>query len=215
MAEEEKKPELSVAERADAMPKGLSYAIRESIATLQVLQETDKARVHEAIFVRDVLPVLCGDEGQTVDMAWWGGRFDSPFKGFLIVNDDNEVLFEVPPLLDRNFDLVPARHARDSINEDRANYTKRVYNRPGDAKAEYAEAMRRRLDLTKTGRPLQHMHMLDKIFIHYGRPSIFEQDSRETIKLAVESSGLKVAPTEAPATQVFSEENYSEEGLLD
>lgn len=206
----------SIPELADSMPESLPYGLREAMATLQ-LQGEALSRVPEAIFVRDVLPVLCGEEGSLVDMKWWGGRFDSPFKGFMIVDSQNNDLFEVPPLLDRNFKLKPPANTRDSVNEDRAAYKQRVYNRPREAKEQYKEALRRRIDLTPASRPMEHMKMLDKIFIHYGKPSIFEQAPSDEVRQQAAVIG-KVAEAEsvvAPAAEVFGERDYSDDGLLD
>lgn len=212
----EQKPK-SIHEMADEMPAELPYAVREAIATLQVTGK-ELPRVPEAIFVRDILPVLAGEEGTAVDMKWWGGRFDSPFKGFNIVADNGDILFEVPPLLDRNFKLRPVDGRKNSINEARGEFANRVYNRPRQAKDEYKQALRNRLDLTLGDRPIEHMKMLDKIFIHYGKPSIFEQGVSEEVRqrLGVEKNtppATQTTTTDAP--KVFSEADYDEEGLLD
>lgn len=219
MSEEQKKPEQapkSVHQLADEMPSSLPYAVREAIATLAV-DTDDLPRVHEAVFVRDILPVLTGEEGNMVDMKWWGGRFDSPFKGFYIVSPENEILFKVPPLLDRNFKLNPAQSTRDTVNEARANFSNRVYNRPAAAKEEYKGALRKRLDLSLGDRPLEHMKMLDKIFIHYGKPSIFEQGVSEEVRksLGVNETAAVASTSNADTPKVFAEADYDEEGLLD
>lgn len=217
MSEEKPVKAKTSHELADEMPASLPYALREAMATLK-LEGDDLPRVIEGVFVRDILPVLTGEEGDRVDMKWWGGRFDSPFKGFYIVNDQNEVLFEVPPMLSRNFKLNPPENPRDTINEDRARHAQRAYNRPKQAREEYDAALRKRLDLSGARRPLEHMKMLDKIFIHYGKPSIFEQAADEDVRnQSAVPGGAKDSghgPVEQPA-KVFEEANYSDDGLLD
>ena len=205
----------SIPQIADEMPKNLPYALREAMAELQV-HRADLPRVPEAIFIRDILPVLTGEEGQHVDMVWWGGRFGNPFLPFLIVNQQNEVVFEVPPFLDRNFVLNPARE-RDSLNEDRQRYAERAYNRPAEARAMYEEALRKRIDFSTAKRPLEHMQTLDKIFKHYGKPSIFEQAEKEEVKaLAGEFQPETIPVAETPsAPKVYASENYDDEGFLD
>ena len=208
----DKKP--SVAELADSMPGELPYGLREAMAELQI--DNQLPRVNEHIFVRDVLPVLYGDEGDRVDMKWWGGRFDSPFRGFLIVNNADEVLFEVPPLLDRNFELVPADGTRDTVSEAAATYRNRVYNNPGQARGEMLAALRRRIDLKTTGRPLEHLQQLDKIFQHYGRESIFAKAPQEEVRKVANLPTVETTVEQgAPAGQVFEDKDYSDEGLLD
>lgn len=206
----------NVAELADKMPQGLPYGLREAMAELQVGEYAELRKVPEVVFIRDILPVLTGEEGQYVDFRWWGFRFGSPFRGFLIVDDQDKVLFEVPALMDKNFKLKPARGTRDTVPEATANYKNRVYNRPGVARQELNEALQARLDLKDAGRPLQHMLILDKIFIHYGKPSIFEQTDLSEIHQAVGAVKKTESPASAASTaEVYGEQEYSDDGMLD
>lgn len=206
----------NVAEIADKMPAALPYGLREAMAELQVGQYAELRRVPEALFIRDILPVLTGEEGKYVDLRWWGFRFGSPFRGFFIVDDQDNVLFEVPPLMDKNFKLKPAQGARDTVPEATSRYRNRVYNRPGEARNELNEALQSRLDLSEAGRPMQHMMVLDKIFIHYGKPSIFEQTDLSEIREAVGSVKKAEAPATAASTaEVYGEQEYSDDGMLD
>jgi hypothetical protein len=213
---EMEKHHQNVAELADKMPAGLPYGLREAMAELQVGSHAALRRVPEVLFVRDILPVLTGEEGKYVDFSWWGFRFGSPFRGFYIVNDRDEILFEVPGLMDKNFKLKDANGPRDTVPEATARYKNRAYNRPGQARAELNDALRARLDLKDAGRPMEHMMILDKIFIHYGKPSIFEQTDLSEIHEAVGTVKKAEAPATAAATaEVYGEEEYSDDGMLD
>jgi plasmid stabilization system protein ParE len=216
----------AVAALADKIPSGIPYGVREAIAELKLTGLGELVRVGEATFVQEILPALTGEEGTLVDFKWWGFRFGSPFRGFYIVedNDASKVIFEVPPLLDSNFKLKPAKSARDTVREAAANYANRAYNRPAQAKREFNDALRERIDFSETGRPLKHMVMLDRIFIHYGKPSIFEKVTdpevlKAVAELKAEQGDTAATPTSAasatPAQQVFSEMDYSDEGMLD
>lgn len=207
----------AVAAEADKMPAGLPYSMREALAELKVVELNSLVRVPESIFVRDILPALCGELGTLVDFKWWGFRFGSPYRGFLIVKDhnQNEVLFEAPPLLDRNFKLRPASSPRDTVREAAANYSNRAYNRPAQAKNEFNDALRARIDFSETGRALKFMTMLDKIFIHYGKPSIFEQVTDPDILAAVGREKTESPASTGTDSTVYEEQGYSDEGLYD
>lgn len=201
-----------ITDMIEEMPAALPYGVREAIAMLKTF-EKDLVRVREDVFVRDILPVLAGEEGDKVDMSWWAHRLESVYKGFYIVSIADEVLFEVPPLFDRNYKLVDAASARDTVTEARANFNNRAYNRPAQAREEYRQALSRRIDLTNGGRAREHMAMLDKILIHYGKPSIFEgAQSDEVRKLAATTSTAAQAPMAVSENEDMS---YSDEELLD
>lgn len=207
----------AVAAEADKMPAGLPYSMREALAELKVGELNSLVRVPESIFVRDILPALCGELGTLVDFKWWGFRFGSPYKGFLIVKDHNqsEVLFEAPPLLDRNFKLRPARSPKDTVREAAANYQNRAYSRPHQAKNEFNDALRGRLDFSETGQALKFMTMLDKIFIHYGKPSIFESITDPAVLEAVGHEKIESPATAGTVSTVYDEQAYSDDGLYD
>lgn len=216
----------AVAAMADKIPAGIPYGVREAIAELKLSGLGELVRVSEATFVQEILPALTGEEGTLVDFKWWGFRFGSPFKGFYIVedNDASVIVFEVPPLLDSNFKLRPAKSTRDTVREAAANYSNRAYNRPAQAAREFNDALRDRLDFGETGRPLKHMVMLDRIFIHYGKPSIFEKVTDPEVLAAVaelkaEQGDQSATPTSAvtavPTQQTYSDMDYSDEGMLD
>lgn len=215
----------AVAAMADKIPAGIPYGVREAIAELKLSGLGELTRVNESTFVHEVLPALTGEEGTLIDFKWWGFRIGSPFKGFYIVedNDPSTILFEVPPLLDSNFKLRPAKSPRDTVREAAANYQNRSYNRPHQAKSEFNDALRARLDFSETGRAAKHMLMLDKIFIHYGKPSIFEKVTdpvvlAEVERLKKEQGDTSTIPGVTPSTpveQTFSEVDYSDEGMLD
>lgn len=206
----------AVAAVADKMPEGLPYGLREALAELKVHDLGSLRRVPESTFVRDILPALTGEMGTLVDFKWWGFRFGSPFRGFFIVKDDdhNQVVFEVPALLDSNFKPKPASSPRDTVREAAMNYQNRAYNRPGQAKREFTEALQQRIDFTETGQALKHMQMLDKIFIHYGKPSIFEQ-TQDTLIHEVVGKSKPAATSATPEAQVYDETEYSDEGMFD
>lgn len=209
------KLQQKVSELADLMPKALPYGIREAMAELKVGDYSALRRVPEPLFIRDILPVLTGEQGKFVDFKWWGFRFGSAFKGFLIVDVNDQVLFEVPALLDRNFKLVAAKNPRDTVPEAAARYKQRVYDRPGIARRDMHSALAARLDFSEVGRPMKHMQMLDKIFIHYGKPSIFEQTDNPLIREEAGTAAKESGPAPVAESNLYNDQDFSDEGMLD
>lgn len=203
---------------AEGMPDALPFSVREAMAELKVMDVNSWRRVPESHFVHSILPALTGELGDAIDFRWWAFRFGSQFKGFYIVddNDTSKLIFEVPPLMNSHFTTRKAKNARDTVGEARANYKNRVYSRPGDARQEMLENLQGRMDFTGIHSSLiESMQKLDKIFIHYGKPSIFEKAQSAELKKLMGVKDNSAPAASAEESQVYKDEDYSDAGMLD
>lgn len=111
--------------RADQLGGAIPVGLAEAIARSELIDQNKEAmrRVPEAIFVRDILPAISGKLGQ-VDMRWWVDQFGATQRGFLVVDQRDQVLFEHPPMaptpnVDNSKDAKP-------ISDSLTDYRNRV-----------------------------------------------------------------------------------------
>ena len=128
-------------------------------------------KILEAQFIRDLLPVIAGEEGSAVDLTFWFHNTGSWFREIHVVNDKGEDLFVVPPFFNRK--AVGIREQQDdldSLASDLDLYERKRRLDPGVANNFLMESFSRRVvDNTDYEEDLKNMN---SILARYGKPPI-------------------------------------------
>jgi hypothetical protein len=162
-------------------------------------------KISEAQFVRDLLPVLAGEEGTAVDLTFWFHNTGSWFRPIHVVDDKGSELFVVPPFFNRK--AVGIREQQDdldSLASDLDLYERKRQLDPGVANNFLMESFSRRVvDNTDYEEDLNNMN---SILARYGKPPI------HAIVNGVDS--VDTAATESKVNENgFSEDAFISGGL--
>lgn len=153
-------------------PGGLPPQLR---AMCEGLVNSDEIRyffMDEALFVRDILPMLAGDDKE-LNMNFWLHKVGSYFKSIRVVKG-KEVLFDVPPLFSNGAVSMPFAAPDDSLAEDMVRAELKANVHPGIGEKYLAEALHSRLKLEGPAAAKIFAAHINEILVRYGREPIYD-----------------------------------------
>lgn len=128
--------------------------------------------MQESLFVRDVLPMLAGDDKQ-LDMTFWLTKVGSYFKAIRVMNGD-EVLFDVPPLFSsRAVHMHYTGEAGDSIYGDMEDAQRKAHIAPAMGINYLAGALNSRLEVEGPEVAMAYAAHINEILVRYKRDPIY------------------------------------------
>lgn len=157
--------------RANELGNIIPVGLAEAIARSELIDENKEAlrRVPEGIFVRDILPAISGKLGQ-VDMRWWVDQFGATQRGFLVVDQQNQVLFEHPPMAPSP-DVDNSKTAKP-ISDSLANYRNRVRLPASNAHMDLQSELRASLRTGGFVAYIYNIALVERICRRYGESII-------------------------------------------
>lgn len=132
-------------------------------------------RITERQFKEVFLPFFAGEENlpYKVDAGNWEKIAGGPFKAVNVVNEYGEVLFQVPPLLNREAISVYEQEGEDALGEvlGRANNLMNIF--PARGRQLLNHHFAHRLNTTQgDDKLLETIEIWNKIFKRYNKPLI-------------------------------------------
>jgi len=159
-------------------------------AQLKTLSPADIPRLAERIFVNVFLPLFAGDETLIYDATFntWVSFAGSPYTDVHVVDTKNNILFTVPPLLDRSA-INPVNRLSVSIAHvvTTAGQFARIHPTQGSVYL-HNELSKRAIVMKVPANILNNLEIWNNIFKRYGRPEIM------TIEEKVASEIPKINP---------------------
>src|SRR5690606_789569 len=120
--------------------------MEEMFEELARVSKADRPRLPEAVFVRSLLPLLINSEGhRKVDLSVWSDIAGNPHREIDVIGANNEVLFSVPPLLQRLPTIAPDLQRKGaSVSEIAYIYGQKVVNEHAIVADAYLETQDRK-----------------------------------------------------------------------
>jgi hypothetical protein len=151
-----------------------------NIVTKRLIQiaEEDIKRLPERVFVGVFLPVFAGDEQlhYNVNMETWLNYAGSPYKSVHVVDRNDNILFTVPPLLNREA-VNPVKPSDYKVPISSVVTTAgQIANQSPRQGLRYltTELTKRALIMKVPGNVLKDLAIWNSIFTRYGRLPIVE-----------------------------------------
>ena len=155
--------------------------------------EKEHFRIPEAQFVRDLLPLIAGEEGNNVDISFWYHNVGSFFKSIDVYNNEGtEKLFTVPPLFNRkSVEMRGQTDDLDTITSVLAT-AQNKRNLGEDVSAHYllTEFQARIIDRTDYVGEFEH---INAILVRYGKQPLTLNEEAAAALPANESGSEKKA----------------------
>lgn len=146
-------------------------AIDSALKELNQLAATDRPKLPEALFVRDLLPMLVNrDQIPDLDLTVWLDIAGNPHRAIDVVDAKNEVLFTVPPILSR----LPSIHRGLDENSTSVSEIAYIYGEkakaehPAAADAWFEHALRKQNIPAMESQVLEYLRQWVKIYTRYG-----------------------------------------------
>lgn len=177
MNQKQKTPaELAVLAKYDREIQGI-------MGDLSRVADTDYPKVKEEIFVGVFLPFFAGDAdaNKAVNFGMWMNVAHNGYRPVNVVNELDEVLFTVPPVLNRQ--NVRAGVATDINTFSHIAATTQQYaaNHPQLGKQYMASMIaQKQLLAFDTEEGIKEARIWNEIFARYGRPSPFNVGEADT-----------------------------------
>lgn len=152
--------------------------------------EKEHFRIKESQFIHELLPLIAGEEGSSVDISFWYHNVGSFFKPIDVFNDaGNEKLFTVPPLFNRkSVELRAQEDDLDTITSVLAT-AENKRNLGEDVAARYllTEFHNRIIDKTDYLSEFEH---INAILVRYGKqPLTLNKEAAEALPAAEADTG--------------------------
>ena len=156
------------------------------VAQLKEVESTDRARLSEYIFKNVFIPMFAGDKDlmYQVTIENWIKVAGNPYKSVDIVDNNNKVLFTVPPPFNRDAinpvsnDDVPLAHVVKSAQQ---------YANIAPAQGLHylnAELTKRALVMKTATHVMNNLEAWNAIFARYGREPILRLNETEAVNPA-------------------------------
>lgn len=170
----------------------------------------ENKKMPEYVFRKVFLPFFCGEPtdpevGHVITEGHWISFAEGAFMSVDIVDDNNEVLFTVPPRRDNN--SIAPYHVNDMNNMTTVSdqYKLLASSRPAEANRFHFSMLDERKDVLRTNiRTLEHLYAWNNIFKRYERPLL-------TVEGKTEEQLLGKADWDAVLTENKQDEDKEEE----
>lgn len=144
--------------------------------TKDVFREPKK--IPEYVFSKVFLPFFCGEStieeaGVEITEGHWISFAEGPYMPVDVVNEEGEILFQVPPRYDNN--TVHPSHVNDINNYVTVadHYRNLATSFPAQANAFLQNVLKERNEVMRTNiRTVEHLYAWNNILRRYGRPLI-------------------------------------------
>lgn len=144
----------------------------------------DFFNMNESWFVRDLLPMIAGEQGKGQDMTFWVQRIgyyrivrvyeDRAMVGGKVA-DGAVPLFQLPPLIHNDGrKFRESTSDRDSVYEEMLTIENRMRNNPGRAVREVQQSLQQRLKAQSSEATANYAKLINSILARYGKPLLSE-----------------------------------------
>lgn len=177
----------------------LAEQIQQITNELQAVAIQDTPLLRERIFVGIFLPYFAGDEERAypqANAAMWIDRVaGSPYKAVNVIDVQGQVLFTVPPLLDRSAVAPQAGSDRGPSIAHVVHSAQQYALMSPRQGAGYlqSELNKRALIMKVPANVLGHIEAWNKIFERYGRPPLMALEGEAEQASAAQSSPAAAA----------------------
>lgn len=158
----------------------LAQQIADISKALEVVADTDFARMPERNFVQVFLPFFAGDTDlmYKVDMTHWLNFAGGPYREVQVIDNKGVVLFNVPPIYDRTA-INPLSGESHSIAHVVATTTQYARIHPVQGQNYLsAELTKRALVMKVPAAVMHHIDVWNAIFTRYNRPPLIAMDDK-------------------------------------
>lgn len=138
-----------------------------------IVDNSNVAKIPEAIFVRDFLPLFCGEVSDPEHnlLSYWYVIAGTPYHPVNVVNAAGQFVIQVPPVLDRNI-IKSVEEPRQDLGSMFEEAKQRSYLSPALSQRMINGELSQRF--LNDGQPQVNNILAEKwndLFVHYGKTS--------------------------------------------